>query len=116
MAQKHVAVLFTRPPYGDVYYTEGLRAAVGLTSGIDEHTVDVIYVGDGVYFTLKGVDRTDSARYIATLAKGGYQLKAEAESLTERGIKKDELAEDVEVISRSQVVALLGKADHTASF
>jgi intracellular sulfur oxidation DsrE/DsrF family protein len=89
---------------------------VGLTSGIDEHTVDVIYVGDGVYFTLKGVDRTDSERYIATLAKGGYRLKVEAESLAEKGIKKDGLAADVEVISRSQVVALLGKADHTASF
>ena len=116
MAQKHVAVLFTRPPNGDVYYTEGLRAAVGLTCGIDEHTVDVIYIGDGVYFTLKGVDRTDSSRYIATLAKGGYQLKVEAESLSERGIKKEELAGDVEVISRSQVVVLLNKADHTASF
>lgn len=116
MAQKHVAVLLTRAPYGDVYYTEGLRAAVGLTSGIDEHTVDVIYVGDGIYFTLKGVDRTDTERYIATLAKNGYRLKAEAESLAERGVKKDELAGDVEVISRSEVVALLGKADHTAGF
>ena len=113
MAQKHVAVLLTHAPYGDIYYTEGLRAVVGLTSGIDEHTVEVIYVGDGVYFTLKGVDRTDSARYIGSLDKGGYRLKAVEESLAERGIKKNELAADIEVISRSQVVALLSKADHT---
>ena len=116
MAQKHVTLLFTRPPYGDIYYTEGLRAAVGLTAGIDEHTVDVVYVGDGVYFALKGVDRTDSARYIGTLAKGGHRLKVEEESLAERGIKRAELAEDVEVIPRSQVVALLSKADHTVGF
>jgi sulfur relay (sulfurtransferase) DsrF/TusC family protein len=116
MAQKHVAVLLTHAPYGNIYYTEGLRAVVGLTSGIDEHTVDVIYVGDGVYFTLKGVDRTDSARYIGSLDKGGYRLRVEQESLAERGIKKEELSEDVEVISRSQVVALLSKADHTVGF
>lgn len=116
MAQKHVLITFNHAPYGTIYYTEGLRAVVGVTAGIDEHTVDVAYLGDGVYFTLKGVDRADTTRYLGSLSKSGDKLKAEAESLATRGIGKDELAEDVEVIPRSQVLELINKADLTISF
>ena len=116
MAQKHVLITMNHAPYGSIYHTEGLRAVVGATSGIDEHSVDVVYLGDGVYFALKGVDRSDSAKYIGTLAKGGNRLKAERESLEARGIGKAELAEDIDVISRSDVLALINKADVTIDF
>ena len=116
MAQKHVVATFSHPPYGSIWYTEGLRAAVGVTAGTDEHTVDVIYLGDGVFFALKGVDRTDSARYIGTLAKGGSRPKVEAESLKDRAISKEDLATDVDVIPRREVLALISRADHTIDF
>ena len=116
MAEKHVLITFTHAPYGSAFYTEGLRAAVGVTSGIDEHAVDVVYLGDGVYYTLSGVDRTDSTRYLGTLAGAGYSLKAERESLEARGIRPGELAKDVEIIPRSQVVALIEQADLTIDF
>ncbi len=116
MAEKHVLFTFNHAPYGSIWYNEGLRAVVGVTSGIDEHTVDVVYLGDGVYFGLKGVDRADSARYLGTLAKSGYKIKAEKESLDARGIKPAELAEDVEVVSRADVLQLIQKADLTIDF
>jgi sulfur relay protein TusB/DsrH len=116
MAQKHVLVTFNHAPYGNIYYTEGLRAVVGVTSGIDEHTVDVVYLGDGVYFALKDVDRKDSAKYLGTLSEAGYTLKAVEESLATRGISKSDLADDVEVISRKQLLELIAKADHTIDF
>jgi len=116
MAQRHVLFTFNHAPYGSIYYTEGLRAVVGATSGIDEHTVDVLYLGEGVYFALKGVDRTDSAKYLGTLSGSGCKLKVEEESLSQRGISKAELAEDIEVISRSQALALINEADLTVDF
>lgn len=116
MAEKHVLFTLNNAPYGSIWYTEGLRAVVGVTSGIDEHTVDVVYLGDGVYFALKDVDRADSARYLGTLAKGGYKLKAEKESLEARGIDKAQLAEDVEIVSRADIVELVKKADATIDF
>ncbi len=116
MGQKHVLFTLNHAPYGSIWYTEGLRAVVGVTSGIDEHTVDVVYTGDGVYFALKDVDRADSARYLGTLAKSGYKLKAEKESLDARDIKAADLAEDVEVISRAGIVELIKKADATIDF
>jgi sulfur relay (sulfurtransferase) DsrF/TusC family protein len=116
MATKHVLFTFNHDPYGSIWYTEGLRAAVGVTSGIDEHTVDVVYLGDGVNFLRKGVDRTDSKKYIDTLSKLGYKLKAEKESLEAQGIGQGDLAAEVEVIPRSQVLSLLEKADVTIDF
>ncbi len=35
MGQRHVLVTFSHAPYGSIYYPEGLRAVVGVTSGID---------------------------------------------------------------------------------
>lgn len=116
MAQRHVLVTFNHAPYGSIYYTEGLRAAVGVTSGIDEHTVDVLYLGDGVHFALKDVDRSDSARYLATLSAQGVNLRVEREALQARNISESDLADDVEVIGRDQVLELVRRADLTIDF
>ena len=116
MGQRHVLVTFNHAPYGSVYYSEGLRAAVGVTSGVDEHTVDVVYLGEGVRFALRDVDRRDSARYLATLASFGAKLRVEREALAERGIEEADLAEDVEVIDRPQALDLLRRADLTIDF
>ena len=116
MGQRHVLITFNREPYGSIFYTEGLRAAVGVTSGIDEHTVDVLYLGDGVYFALKDVDRSDSAKYLGTLSALGANLKAEKGALQERNISASALADDVEVISSDEALELVRKADLTIDF
>ena len=64
MAQKRILFTINHAPYGSIHYTKGLRAVVGATSGIDEHKVDVVYLGDGLNFALKNTDRRDSAKYI----------------------------------------------------
>ncbi len=116
MAQKRIVFTINHPPFGSVHYTEGLRAVVGATSGIDEHQVDVVYLGEGVYFALKGTDRRDTARYIDTLVRSGSRLKVERESLEERRIGREEMADDIEIISRDAVRQLLAQADFTADF
>lgn len=116
MAQRHILFTINHAPFGSVFYTEGLRAAVGATSGTDEHTVDVVYLGEGVYFALKEVNRADSTKYIQTLAETGCRLKAEEESLTARGITREELADDIEVIGRDTVRQLIAQADFTVDF
>jgi sulfur relay (sulfurtransferase) DsrF/TusC family protein len=116
MGRRHVLVTFNHAPYGSVYYSEGLRAAVGVTSGVDEHSVDVLYLGEGVRFALRDTDRRDSARYLATLASFGAKLRVERESLAERAIEEAALAEDVEIIDRHQALELVRRADLTIDF
>ncbi|MFQ5593622.1 MAG: DsrE family protein [Anaerolineae bacterium] len=116
MSEKRVLITFNNAPFGSVHYTEGLRATVGVTSGIDEHAVDVVYLGDGVYFTLAGADRSDSQLYLGTLETLGYSLKVERESLTAHGLAESDLAPDVQVISREEVLDLIQQADVTIDF
>lgn len=116
MAQKNVVVTINQAPYGSIYYTEGLRAAVGVTSGVDENKVAVVYLGDGAYFTLLGVDRKDTDRYIGTLRKLGSRLVVEKESLKEKGIKEHEVAPDFEMVSRKEVFELINEADFVIDF
>ena len=116
MAEKRVVVSLNRAPFGSIFYTEGLRATVGVTAGIDEHSVDAVFLGDGVYYALKDVDRDDAAGYLKTLSDLGSKLFAEEESLNERNISADNLADDVEVIPRSRVLELFQEADSNIDF
>lgn len=116
MAEKKIIISFNRPPRGTVFYSEGLRAAAGLTAGIDEHKVDIVFLGDGVLCALKGVDRSDSARFLAALAQRGSKLYCEEESLKARMLSRDDLAEDVTLIPRSEVLQLYREADLSIDF
>lgn len=116
MAEKKVVVSINHAPYGTIFYTEGLRAAVGITAGIDEHSVNTLFLGDGVYYTLKDVNRDDAAGYLSTLNDLGARLYAEEESLGERNISPQQLADDVEVIPRSRVLEFFQEADCNVDF
>lgn len=116
MAEKKVLVLITRYPSGDIYASEGLRAAVGLTSGVDEHRVDIAFVGKGCFVARKGVDRRDHQKYIETLKGSGSKFYALKESLNEYSIKEDELEEFVEVIDARKFAQIISVYDHTVDF
>jgi sulfur relay (sulfurtransferase) DsrF/TusC family protein len=116
MGQRHVLITINHAPYGSIFYTEGLRAVVGVSGGVDEHTVDVLYLGEGVRYLGKEVDRTDSARYLATLSALGVSLKAEREALQARGIEESDLADDAEIVSRQEALGLVRQADLTIDF
>lgn len=116
MPEKKVLVSFNRAPYGTIFYTEGMRAALGVTSGIEENEVAVVFVGEGVYFTLKGIDRTDTSKYLSTLAKQDAPLYAEEESLSERGISEEDMADDIKIIPRAEVLKLYKDTDFNIDF
>lgn len=116
MVQRHVLFTFAHAPFGTVGYAEGLRAALGATSGVEEHTIEALYLGDGVYFALRGLDRSDTSKYLEALFAQGVRPKVERESLEARGIAREEVAEDLEIIPRSEVLALLARADHIIDF
>jgi len=111
MATRKLLYHFNRPPYGTVFYTEGWRAAVGAISGIDEHEVTILLQGDGVYYALKGADRAENLGYQGTLQKAGTKYYVVKEDLEARGISGNEVAEDMNVIPRSDTWKLYQEAD-----
>ncbi len=116
MAQRTVLITINQAPFGNVFYTEGLRAAVGITSGIDENIITVAYLGDGVYFTLHGVDRKDTERYLSTIQKQNAGMIVEKESLKERGLKERDVGTEFEIVPRKEILKLIQTADFVMDF
>jgi sulfur relay (sulfurtransferase) DsrF/TusC family protein len=113
---KHILLMINHAPHGSIHFSEGLRAATGLIASTDELNISVVFLGEGVYAALSGLERGEAAKYVATLAEWGFGLSAESESLAEREIPVGELAADVKVISRAQVLDLIRAADFTIDF
>ncbi|MEK7274911.1 MAG: DsrE family protein [Candidatus Desantisbacteria bacterium] len=111
MATKKLLYHFNRAPYGTVFYTEGWRAAVGATAGIDEHEVTILLQGEGIYYSLKGADRAENLGYEATLKKAGVKYYVVKEDLDARGISNDEVAKDMNLIPRADTWKLYHEAD-----
>ncbi len=117
MAQKNVLITINHAPHGSIFCAEGLREAMGVISTPDEHNVVVVFLGDGAYAALAGVDRSDEvARSIAALAEWGYKLEVEMESLESAGIQSHEVAPDVEIIPRTKLLDQIGASDFVVDF
>ena len=109
MATRKLLYHFNRPPHGTVFNTEGMRAAVGAVAGIDEHEVTILFQADGVYYSLKDVDRSENKGYEITLKKFGDMNYVVNEDLEARGISEDELSDDMTVISRAMPLSFTRK-------
>jgi len=116
MSEKKVLINLCRAPFGTVFYTEGLRAVVGVSAGIDENIPTVLFQSDGVYYCLKEVDRTDSLAYFHSFKDMETKLYVVKEDLEERGISETELAPDMTVITRGRAFELFKENDFNMDF
>jgi sulfur relay protein TusB/DsrH len=88
-----------------------MRAAVGATAGIDEHEVNLLFLGDGVYNALRDMEEKENEGYLSTLDEAGVKYYVVSEDLRERGIDEKELRDRFEVIDRERALSLLKEAD-----
>lgn len=116
MASNKIIVKFLSRPFGTIHYVEGLRAALGIASGWDEHEVFLLFMGEGAYYVLNGVGRTDSLKYINTLEKLGFGLYVERESLTDLGIDENDVSKEFTIISRQDAFEKMKEYDFTIDF
>ena len=116
MADRKVLINLCRTPFGTVFYTEGLRAAVGACAGMDDNIATVLFQSDGVYYCLKNVDRTDSLIYFESFKEMQTELYVVKEDLDERGISEDELALDIFIIPRERAFELFQQNDFNLDF
>lgn len=113
---KKILVTFNRAPFGSMFYAEGLRACLGLAGGAEQHSVKIVYLGDGVYYALKGADRENTSKYIRELGEISCKLMVEQESLDGRGISETEIEDEFEVVSRERITSILEECDLTIDF
>ena len=116
MGQKKVLIHFSKPPFGTAFYSEGLRAALGVTSGVEDNIPTILFQSDSVFYCLKQVDRTNTKPYLDLLEAYKTKFYAVKEDLAERGIADADLAEDIAVISREEALALFQENDFSMDF
>jgi len=109
-----------RAPHGTVYALEALETV--LIGAAFDQDVSMLFIDDGVY-QLKKDQNTDAIEFKnfskAFRALEMYDVEklfVEAESLSERGLTKDDLLVDVEIIKRASVNDLIEQQDVVLSF
>ena len=115
---KRVFIAFLRPPVGTSFYAEGVRLALGVLGGSEEHEVTIAHMGKGVACALKGVDRSYAQDLLEMFQSdgAGKPFYVERESLEEEGIPESELDERFSVASRDELRQKMLRADATFSF
>jgi len=117
MAKKKIAITISQPPHGSDKALEGLRMAVGLCAGEDEHEVSVIFCGDGVYNVLSDIIWDDVCQNCwSMLKKLKLQLFVDSESMDEHGIQEADIDEPIELLNRTEIVKIITSTDHHLDF
>jgi len=106
-----VVVLLRKAPYGSVYTAEAFRTIMGIA--VFEMDICVVFIDDGVYTIVK--NQNPEKLEMKPLGDGFAMLKdfnvnkfvVHAESLSERGLSKDDLILDVELANSHQISDLL---------
>jgi tRNA 2-thiouridine synthesizing protein C len=115
-----VAVLMRKAPYGSVYAAEGFRTIMGIA--VFEMDISVVFVDDGVYTLVKGQD--PSKLDMKPLGDGFPMLTefdvhrfcVHDESLRERGLTRENLVMDVEIVNSEQIAQILEQAGKVVPF
>ena len=115
---KKVFVAILRPPVGSTYFAEGLRLALGVIGGDEEHHVTIACIGKGVNCARKGVDISYATEFLEFLPKNaaGKTFYVEKESLEDERIPASEVDENFAVVSRDELREKMLQADATFSF
>ncbi|ODV10861.1 MAG: sulfurtransferase TusC [Rubrivivax sp. SCN 70-15] len=109
-----------KAPYGTIYALESLE--VVLIAATFDQDVSLVFVDDGVYELVKGQDtqgigiKNHSKTYRALEGYDVEKLYVERESLESRGLSEDDLIVDVEVLSGTEMAALMAEQDVVLSF
>lgn len=109
-----------RAPHGSIYAQESLETV--LIGAAFDQDVSMLFIDDGVFQIKKdqnpdGLDMKNfSKTYRALEMYDVEKLFVEQESLAERGLSKEDLLVDVEVLSRAQVSSLIDEQDVVLGF
>jgi sulfur relay (sulfurtransferase) DsrF/TusC family protein len=116
--KKSVFVSFLKPPISTSFHLEGIRIALGILSGDEDHEVTVAYMGRGARCALRGVDASYTKGMLDLLKKevAGGVFYVEKESLDQERISEKEIGETFSVVPRKRLQEMMAAADVTFSF
>ena len=111
--EKNVVILLRQPPHGTLYPVEGLRMTVAVSGDFEPIT---IVINDGVFAFLKDVDKTMYAMHIDFIKNIDLDIFIDKKSLDERGLKKEDLIDKVEVKEHGEILKMIADSTVTIPF
>ena len=118
--EKKILYLNRRAPYGSIYAQESLE--VVLIGAAFDQDISLLFIDDGVLQLKKGQDtslqemKNISPTFGALEMYDVDKLYASRESLTARGLGKQDLLVDVTVLSDAEIADLMDAQDAVISF
>jgi len=112
VAEKRTLIVIKTRPFTSLNYYEALRTAAGLW----DHEVKVLWMGDGVYAALDGVDKTLTGRLLADLPELDIGMYVDSDALRDRGLTGADLVEGAARADRDKMAGLLDWAEASLVF
>ncbi len=112
---KNFMFVMRRAPHGTIYTYEGLEMV--LITAAYEQDISIAFIDDGVYSLIKYQDTDDLQikGYVKTFtALDDYEVEklyVDRQSLEERGLSKDDLIVDVEILESAEIGKLMEEQD-----
>ncbi len=115
---KKVLIMVNNAPFGSVFAAEALRAGIAF-AGMDLET-KLVFSGDGVFCLLKNqrpkiAEMTGLGEGFSNAEEFGLKIFADADSTSERNLKKDSLIGAKQVTSR-EIRGFIDEAEAIINF
>ncbi|MBC8462904.1 DsrE family protein [Candidatus Bathyarchaeota archaeon] len=110
--EKEILIVIKSSPFRNLNYYEGLRTAAGLW----DHTVKILWTGNGVFGALNKVDNTLTKKFLADLPDIDIEMYVDRAVLEENGFNEDDLVDEVEVADNERIKELIQGAEASLVF
>jgi tRNA 2-thiouridine synthesizing protein C len=112
MEEKKILLLISSSPFSTLNNYEALRSSIALF----DHKVSITWKDDGVYYILKSTNKTRTKSFLGLVEDLNIELYASEESLTNRGLSKEEIIDNVILLKRQGLLDLLSEAQLVMTF
>lgn len=114
-----VAMMLTKPPYGNVHAAEAVRHAMGALA--EQINVSLLLVDGGVLLSKKGQQGAESGytnlgESVGDLIDMGGEIFIDKSSVREFGLDAGDLIDNVKIVSSHEISDVVSTADKTMIF
>jgi sulfur relay (sulfurtransferase) DsrF/TusC family protein len=112
MMEKKIVFLISSPPFETLNNYEALRASISFI----DHAVAIIWMDEGVNFTLKSVDKTMTKTFLRLADDMEVGLYVSEEDLLKKNLDHLELEDVIKKIDQEDILITLRDADIVMTF
>lgn len=109
--RKRILIFINRVNFGSDSLVEVLRMAVGLSGGLAQHQVAIVFMGDGMTECLRSRLTEAAQPYMLAALSGQVTFWADKYSLDLRGMNPEMLLPQCQILAPEELSQFMGRAD-----